>query len=95
MSDKERCRIRNQKIGMIMQDFGLLGNDTVLRNVCLPEIIGGRYNRKFENKAKEILSTVGLSGLEHKKDKSIIRRTKTESCDRQSTGNGCKNNHCR
>ena len=95
MSDKERCRIRNQKIGMIMQDFGLLGNDTVLRNVCLPEVIGGRYNRKFENKAKKILSAVGLSGLEQKKDKSVIRWTKTEGCDRQSIGNGCKSNHCR
>ena len=71
MSDKERCRIRNQKIGMIMQDFGLLGNDTVLRNVCLPEVIGGRYNRKFENKAKEILSAVGLSGLEQKKTNQL------------------------
>lgn len=71
MSDKERCRIRNQKIGMIMQDFGLLGNDTVLRNVCLPEVIGGRYNRKFENKAKKILSAVGLSGLEQKKTNQL------------------------
>ena len=71
MSDKERCRIRNQEIGMIMQDFGLLGNDTVLQNVCLPEVIGGRYNRKFEYKAKEILSAVGLSGLEQKKTNQL------------------------
>ena len=48
MSDKERCRIRNQKIGMIMQDFGLL-----------------------ENKAKKILSAVGLSGLEQKKTNQL------------------------
>ena len=39
MSDRGKCELRNKKIGIILQDFGLLGNDTVLRNICLPEII--------------------------------------------------------
>ena len=71
MTDKERCDIRNKKIGIIMQNFGLLGNDTVLRNVCLPEIIGGRYNKEMVYKAKEILASVGISDLAYKKTNQL------------------------
>ena len=59
--------LRNKKIGIILQDFGLLGNDTVLRNICLPEIIAGTYKKSFDKKVRVLLQQVGLEGLEHKK----------------------------
>lgn len=67
MSDRGKCELRNKKIGIILQDFGLLGNDTVLRNICLPEIIAGTYKKSFDKKVRELLQQVGLEGLEHKK----------------------------
>lgn len=67
MSDRGKCELRNKKIGIILQDFGLLGNDTVLRNICLPEIIAGTYNKSFDKKVRVLLQQVGLEGLEHKK----------------------------
>ena len=67
MSDRGKCELRNKKIGIILQDFGLLGNDTVLRNICLPEIIAGTYKKSFEKKVRVLLQQVGLEGLEHKK----------------------------
>ena len=66
MSDRGKCELRNKKIGIILQDFGLLGNDTVLRNICLPEIIAGTYKKSFD-KVRVLLQQVGLEGLEHKK----------------------------
>lgn len=63
MSDRERCKLRNSKIGLIMQNFGLLGNETVLRNVCLPQIIGNTYNKATVAYAKEMLRAVRLAGL--------------------------------
>ena len=67
MSDRGKCELRNKKIGIILQDFGLLGNDTVLRNICLPEIIAGTYKKSFYKKVRVLLKQVGLEGLEHKK----------------------------
>ena len=67
MSDRGKCELRNKKIGIILQDFGLLGNDTVLRNICLPEIIAGTYKQSFDKKVRVLLQQVGLEGLEHKK----------------------------
>lgn len=67
MSDRGKCELRNKKIGIILQDFGLLGNDTVLRNICLPEIIAGTYKKSFDKKVRVLLLQVGLEGLEHKK----------------------------
>ena len=67
MSDRGKCELRNKKIGIILQEFGLLGNDTVLRNICLPEIIAGTYKKSFDKKVRVLLQQVGLEGLEHKK----------------------------
>lgn len=67
MSDRGKCELRNKKIGIILQDFGLLGNDTVLRNICLPEIIAGTYKKSFDKKVRVLLQQVGLEGLEHKR----------------------------
>ena len=67
MSDRGKCELRNKKIGIILQDFGLLGNDTVLRNICLPEIIDGTNKKSFDKKVRVLLQQVGLEGLEHKK----------------------------
>ena len=67
MSDRGKCELRNKKIGIILQDFGLLGNDTVLRNICPPEIIAGTYKKSFDKKVRVLLQQVGLEGLEHKK----------------------------
>lgn len=67
MSDRGKCELRNKKIGIILQDFGLPGNDTVLRNICLPEIIAGTYKKSFDKRVRVLLQQVGLEGLEHKK----------------------------
>ncbi|MCM1288575.1 MAG: ABC transporter ATP-binding protein [Clostridium sp.] len=67
MSDSARCKIRNKKIGIIMQDFGLLGDDTVIRNVCLPQMISGEYNKAVAEKAKRMLHIMGLDDVVKKK----------------------------
>ena len=82
MSDRGKCELRNKKIGIILQDFGLLGNDTVLRNICLPEIIAGTYKKSFDKKVRVLLQQVGLEGLEHKKVNQLSggQRQRVASC---------------
>ena len=60
MSERERRTIR-QSIGMIIQQFNLLEQRNVLRNVCFPLEIAGVGRKEAEQRAKELLEMVGLS----------------------------------
>ncbi|MGM9618444.1 MAG: methionine ABC transporter ATP-binding protein [Oscillospiraceae bacterium] len=57
---KELLRVR-QSIGMIFQNFNLLEQRTVLKNVCFPLEIAGVEREKARARAKELLQVVGLA----------------------------------
>lgn len=66
MSQDEMAEIRNKKIGFVFQGFNLLPRTTAIENVELPLFYRGHVShREMKNKAKELLSLVGLSGREH------------------------------
>lgn len=65
-SDKNRSKIRNKDIGIVLQDFGLLGEETVLFNVSLPLIIGKRNYKESQKRAKKALSKLGILDLSNK-----------------------------
>ena len=45
-SDKKRAEIRNQKMGIVLQDFGLFNDQTVKQNLQLPFLIAKRSIKK-------------------------------------------------
>ncbi|GLB47069.1 methionine import ATP-binding protein MetN 2 [Philodulcilactobacillus myokoensis] len=55
-----QLRIQRKKIGMIFQHFNLLWSRTVLKNVALPLEIAGVSKEKRLQKARKLLSLVGL-----------------------------------
>lgn len=57
LSDKERARIRNKRVGFVFQFYHLLPEFSALENVMLPAMIGGRDAKE---KARRILKSVGL-----------------------------------
>jgi len=57
LKDKERAKIRNEKLGFIFQFYHLLSEFTALENVMLPAILGGKSSKK---RAEELLEMVGL-----------------------------------
>ena len=57
LSDKERARIRNGRIGFVFQFYNLLPEFTALENVILPASI---KRSEASDRAIEILKTVGL-----------------------------------
>jgi putative ABC transport system ATP-binding protein len=61
LNDDELSDIRNRKIGFIFQAFNLLPRTTCLKNVSLPMAYGGIPKEKREEKAKKLLTMVGLS----------------------------------
>ncbi len=52
--------IRNKKMGFIFQQFNLLNRSTALKNVSLPALYAGESKQERENKARELLDSVGL-----------------------------------
>ncbi|HOQ75916.1 MAG TPA: ATP-binding cassette domain-containing protein [Thermoclostridium sp.] len=60
LSQKELYKIR-QSIGMIFQQFNLLMQRNVLKNVCFPLEIAGVKKKEAEARAYELLELVGLS----------------------------------
>lgn len=67
LSEKKLSEFRNKQIGFVFQFHHLLPEFTALENICLPAFIAGETKAKAEEKAKELLSFLGLSNrAEHK-----------------------------
>ena len=62
LNDRERSRVRNEKIGFIFQSFHLINDLPVLDNVELPLLYRkGVWSGQRRKKAKAALEKVGLS----------------------------------
>ncbi len=69
LSEKEISRFRNRNIGFVFQFHHLLPEFTALENVCIPAYINGLPKAKAEQKAKDLLTFLGLSErMTHKPD---------------------------
>ena len=60
LSDAERTRIRRLHVGFVYQFHHLLGEFTALENVALPQMIRGLSRRAAEERAKDLLTYLGL-----------------------------------
>ena len=61
MSDSNRTRLRRESLGFVYQFHHLLPEFNVLENVLMPLLVAGICSKDEEEKAKELLSKVGLS----------------------------------
>lgn len=61
LSDNEKARVRNRKIGFVFQLHHLLPQCSVLENVLVPGLVGPP-DPGAPARAKELLTQVGLSG---------------------------------
>lgn len=67
LSDKKLAEFRNKNIGFVFQFHHLLPEFTALENVCIPAYIAGTSESVAEEKAKELLTFLGLAErMDHK-----------------------------
>lgn len=67
LSDKAAAAFRSRKIGFVFQDHHLLPQCSVLENVLVPTIAGGRTSPEDVERARRLLDRVGLNDrLEHR-----------------------------
>ena len=67
--DKELSEIRNEHIGFVLQDFGLIAYKSVFDNVAVPLLVGKRHYNRAEIKRKTMaaLEKAGIVNLAGRK----------------------------
>ena len=66
LSERKYARIRNEKIGMVMQDFALVEDFTTLENVMIPLNFSKKKIKGKKEKALAALKSVGIEDLAKK-----------------------------
>lgn len=65
LSEKNLADIRNKKIGFVLQDFGLIEDETVTENILVPTLFNSIKNVNI--KLEEILNKLEIGALRNKK----------------------------
>lgn len=67
--DRELSFVRNQKIGFVFQTYNLISRTSALKNVELPMLYAGKNKKERNERARELLSVVGMEErMEHNPD---------------------------
>lgn len=66
LSDKNLAKIRNEKVGIVMQDFALIDEYSVLENVMIPLNFSKKKLGKPKELAMDALEMVGIADLSKK-----------------------------
>ncbi len=69
--DKELATIRNEKIGIVMQDYALIEDFTAIENVLLPLDFSRKKVPHSRKLAEDALSIVGMDGMADKPVKKL------------------------
>lgn len=57
---------RNREVGFVLQDFGLIAQETVLENVCVPLLFTKTPFAAMKKQARESLRKVGIESLSNR-----------------------------
>ncbi len=64
LADDERTSVRRRHLGFVYQHHHLLPEFTALENIVIPQIIAGHDNSDAQDRAREILTWLGLAERE-------------------------------
>lgn len=67
MSESEKAKFRNKKLGFVMQDYSLVNHQTAMFNIMLPLYFTSQSYSKMKRRAYNIAELVGIEELIKKK----------------------------
>lgn len=70
LSDKDLSILRNKYFGFILQDFGLIEEDTVYENIYVPMLFAPK-DKNTESKINDLLTKLEILELKNKKVKKL------------------------
>lgn len=65
------AKIRQEKVGFILQDFGLIWNMTVFDNIATPLYLSGVKKRDRKQMVQEVAAQIGIADLLTKKAREL------------------------
>ncbi len=65
LSEDERAKVRNEHVGFVFQTFQLVPTLTAIENVMVPLELRGESTKDVRQRAKELLTEVGLGDRTH------------------------------
>ena len=65
LSEDERAKVRNEHVGFVFQTFQLVPTLTAIENVMVPLELRGESTKEVRQRAKELLTEVGLGDRTH------------------------------
>lgn len=71
LKDSQTAKLRNEKIGFVLQDFSLIDSKSVLMNVMLPLFFGKCNYNEMKEKAKKALAVVGIEDQADKRTNQL------------------------
>lgn len=66
LNNSKLATLRNKKFGFVMQDFGLINDDTVIKNVSLPMMFNSTPLNKIKIKSSKILNSLNIEHLSNR-----------------------------
>lgn len=64
---KKLANYRSEKMGFVLQDFGLILGETALENVCVPLLFSKTPFAKMKKQARDSLNLLGIGKLANKR----------------------------
>ena len=71
LSEKKLAKIRNKKIGFVLQEFGLIEDETVVENIMIPVMFNNSKNVNYSFRLNNILKELDIDNLKDKKVSEI------------------------
>ena len=71
LSEKKLANIRNKKIGFVLQEFGLIEDETVVENIMIPVMFNNSKNVNYSFRLNNILKELDIDNLKDKKVSEI------------------------
>lgn len=59
-NQKEKAKLRNQNLGFVLQNFGLVDDWSVFRNVSVPLLYSNMNKKEIAIKSKKVLDQLGI-----------------------------------